>query len=79
MYSAGWSGVLSTAGGLVFVGDNEGNLMAFDATSGENLWHFQTGSPIFAAPMSYLLDGEQYIVIPSGSALFAFGLPEPGR
>jgi alcohol dehydrogenase (cytochrome c) len=76
MYSAGWGGVLSTAGGLVFTGDNEGNFMGFDAATGENLWHFQTGSPIFAAPMSYELDGEQYVVIPAGSALLAFGLSE---
>jgi alcohol dehydrogenase (cytochrome c) len=76
LYSAGWSGVLSTAGGLVFVGDNEGNLLAFDAATGRNLWHFQMGSPVFAAPMSYALDGKQYIVIPAGSALFAFGLPD---
>ena len=79
MYSAGWGGVLSTAGGLLFLGDNEGNLMAFDAARGENLWHFQTGSPIFAAPMSYWLDGKQYVVIPAGSALFAFGLPDEKR
>jgi len=76
MYSAGWGGVLTTAGGLVFTGDNEGNFMAFDAATGKNLWHFQTGSPIFAAPMSYELDGKQYIVIPAGSVLFAFGLPD---
>lgn len=79
LYSAGWSGVLSTAGGLVFVGDNEGNLLAFDAATGKNLWHFQMGSPVFAAPMSYSLEGKQYIVIPAGSALFAFGLPDTRR
>ena len=45
-------------------------------TPGKNLWHFQMGSPVFAAPVSYLLDGRQYVVIPSGSALFAFALPE---
>jgi alcohol dehydrogenase (cytochrome c) len=74
MYSAGWGGVLSTAGELVFTGDNEGNFMAFHARTGKNLWHFQMGSPVFAAPVSYSLDGRQYIVIPSGSALFAFAL-----
>jgi alcohol dehydrogenase (cytochrome c) len=74
LYSAGWSGILSTAGGLVFVGDNEGNLLALNASNGKELWHFQMGSPVFASPMSYSLDGKQYIVIPAGSALFAFGL-----
>jgi alcohol dehydrogenase (cytochrome c) len=74
MYSAGWGGVLSTAGDLVFTGDNEGNLMAFDASTGKNLWHFQMGSPVFAAPISYSLNGKQYVVIPAGSALFAFAL-----
>jgi alcohol dehydrogenase (cytochrome c) len=75
MYSAGWGGVLSTAGRLVFTGDNEGNLMAFDAATGKHLWHFQLGSPVFAAPISYSLNGKQYVVIPAGSALFAFALP----
>jgi alcohol dehydrogenase (cytochrome c) len=59
----------------VFTGDNEGNLMAFDAFTGKNLWHFQMGSPVFAAPISYSLNGKQYVVIPAGSALFAFALP----
>ncbi len=75
LHSAGWGGVLSTAGGLVFLGDNEGNFMAFDASTGKNLWHFQLGSPVFAAPMSYWIDGKQHIAIPAGSALFDFTLP----
>ncbi len=79
MYSAGWGGMLSTAGGLVFFGDNEGNFLALNAATGEHLWHFQMGSPVFAAPMSYALDGRQYVVIPAGSALFAFALPGGGR
>jgi alcohol dehydrogenase (cytochrome c) len=79
LYSAGWSGILSTAGGLVFAGDNEGNFFALDAATGKNLWRFQMGSPVFAAPMSYMLDGRQYVVIPAGSALFAFALPNANR
>ena len=50
--------------------------MAFDAKTGKHLWHLQTGSPIRAAPMTYALDGKQYVVIPSGSALFALALPD---
>lgn len=50
--------------------------MAFDATTGENLWHYQTGSRIWGpAPMTYMLDGQQYVLIPSGTTLVAFALP----
>jgi alcohol dehydrogenase (cytochrome c) len=70
------AGVLSTAAGLVFAGDNEGNFMAFDSRTGKPLWHYPTGSPIWgAAPMTYLLDGRQQVLIPSGTTLTAFGLP----
>jgi alcohol dehydrogenase (cytochrome c) len=74
-YSAPWGGALSTAGGIVFAGDTDGNFIAVDARTGKDRWHFQTGSPIFASPMTYAFDGRQYIVIPSGTALFAFALP----
>jgi alcohol dehydrogenase (cytochrome c) len=71
-----FAGVLSTASGVVFAGDNEGNFMAFDSRSGKNLWHYPTGSSIWGgAPMTYLLDGRQHVVIPSGSTLTAFALP----
>jgi glucose dehydrogenase len=67
--------VLSTAGGLVFSADAEGNFIAFDARSGKPLWHFQTGSGAIAAPMSYAVDGKQYIAIATGSSLYTFTLP----
>jgi alcohol dehydrogenase (cytochrome c) len=71
-----FSGVLSTAAGIVFAGDNEGNFMAFDSHTGKNLWHYQTGSSIWGgSPMTYLLDGRQYVLIPSGSSIMAFALP----
>lgn len=73
--SPSWSGVLSTAGGLVFSGDAEGNFAALDAASGKVLWHFQTGASAYASPMSFALDGKQYVAIAMGSALLAFGLP----
>jgi len=73
--SPSWSGVLSTAGGLVFTGDAEGNFMALDAASGKILWHFQCGASVYAGPMTYSIDGKQYVAVAAGTALFAFGLP----
>ncbi len=74
-HTASMAGILSTATDLVFGGDMDGNVMAFDARSGKNLWHFQTGAPIYAAPVTYLLDGRQYVLLPAGTTLFAFALP----
>ncbi len=59
-------GVLATAGGLVFAGDPEGNFRAYDAATGDVLWSFQTGSGMRGAPISYRLEGKQYIAILSG-------------
>src|SRR3989454_8213040 len=70
-----WSGVLSTAGGIVFTGDAEGNFIALDAASGKALWHFQCGASIYSSPMTYAIDGKQYVAVAAGSSLFAFGLP----
>lgn len=58
--------MLVTAGGLVFTGDAEGNFRALDADNGKVLWSYQTGSGIRAAPISFRLDGKQYIAIASG-------------
>jgi alcohol dehydrogenase (cytochrome c) len=71
-----WAGALSTAGGLVFAGDMEGYVIAFDAQTGKDLWHFETGSPITASPMTYAVDGRQYVAIASGGVLLSFELPE---
>jgi alcohol dehydrogenase (cytochrome c) len=70
-----WAGVLSTASGLVFAGSS-GNFMAFDAKSGKNLWHYQTGSALYAGATTYMLDGRQYVLMPSGTTVTAFALPE---
>jgi alcohol dehydrogenase (cytochrome c) len=70
-----WSGVLSTAGGLVFSGDAEGNFIAFDAASVKPLWHFQMGGAVYAPPMAFAVDGKEYVAIAAGSAVYAFGLP----
>jgi alcohol dehydrogenase (cytochrome c) len=70
------AGVMSTAAGLVFAGDNEGNFMAFESRTGKNLWRYSTGTPIWgAAAITYLLDGRQFVLIPSGTTLLAFALP----
>ena len=62
---------------LVFAGDHEGNFMAFDAKDGRNLWHYQTGSRIWgAAAMTFMLDQRQLVLIPSGTTLTAFALPD---
>ena len=70
-----FSGVLSTAGGLVFSGDAEGNFIAFDAALGKPVWQFHMGGGVFAPPMAFAVDGKEYVVIAAGSALYAFGLP----
>jgi alcohol dehydrogenase (cytochrome c) len=74
MHSAPWSGVLATAGGLVFSGSDEGNFFALDAKTGKPLWEFQTGGRIAANPISYAVDGKQYIAIASNRVLYVFGL-----
>jgi alcohol dehydrogenase (cytochrome c) len=67
--------VLSTAGGLLFTGDAEGNFIALDAVTGKSLWHFQMGGAVYASPMAFAVDGKQYVAITAGSSLYAFGLP----
>jgi alcohol dehydrogenase (cytochrome c) len=74
--SQSWAGVLSTASGVVFAGAS-GNVMAFDANSGKNLWHYQTGAALYAGPITYMVDNRQYVLMPSGTTLTAFALPEP--
>jgi alcohol dehydrogenase (cytochrome c) len=71
-----WAGVLSTAGGVIFSGDNEGFVFAADAKTGEVLWRYQLGSALYAAPVTYMLDGRQYVAIASGSTLHTFALPQ---
>ena len=67
---------MSTAGGRVFAGTMEGDFFAADARTGEVLWRFQTGGPIYANPITYLSEGRQFVTIAAGSALFNFALPK---
>ena len=63
-----WSGVLSTASGLVFVGTQTGQFKAYDAANGKEVWSFQTGSGITGLPIAWERNGRQYITVTSGAA-----------
>lgn len=69
------AGMLATAGGLVFSGDRQGYLIALDAQTGKVLWKFQTGGSVSAPPISFALNGKQYIAVAAGGAMLAFALP----
>ncbi|MDQ2777755.1 MAG: acido-empty-quinoprotein group A [Acidobacteriota bacterium] len=69
------SGLLSTAGKLLFSGDPSGNLIAWDPASGRILWHFHLQAPVSNGPMTYTRDGRQYLVVGAGDTLYAFALP----
>jgi PQQ-dependent dehydrogenase (methanol/ethanol family) len=82
-----WSGALATASGLVFVGDNDGWLRAYDARTGRTLWEFFCGAGVNAPPISFELNGEQFIAVVAagsrysehhGSALLIFGVGSNG-
>lgn len=75
-FSGAWAGVFSTAGGLVLVGDGQGNFIALDADTGRDLWHMPLGAPVRSAAISYAVNGRQFITIPAGGAFFTFALPE---
>jgi alcohol dehydrogenase (cytochrome c) len=70
------NGVLATAGGVLFAATREGNLVALDAATGRHLWRFQTGASMAASPMSYAVEGRQYVAISAGNVLYSFALPE---
>jgi alcohol dehydrogenase (cytochrome c) len=70
-----WGGTMTTAGGLVFFGNDAEAFEAVDAQSGKSLWHFVTGQGMHASPMSYAVDNKQYVAIASGSDVFTFALP----
>ena len=70
------AGLLTTASGLVFFGENAGAFMAADAATGTPLWQFPTNQVWKASPISYVFDNKQYIAIAVGTSIMAFGLPE---
>jgi alcohol dehydrogenase (cytochrome c) len=70
-----WGGTLTTATGLLFFGDDAGSLEAVDAANGHLLWHFNMGQTFRASPMTYAVDGEQYVAVAAGSDIVSFALP----
>jgi outer membrane protein assembly factor BamB len=73
----GGAGILTTAGKLLFTGDPAGNLIAYDPATGAILWHFRAGSNVSNGPMTYMLDGRQYLIAGAGDTLFAFAILKP--
>jgi len=68
-------GTMTTGGGVLFFGDDAGSFEAADAQTGKALWHFNTGQDMSASPMTYAVDGKQYVAIAAGSDVFSFALP----
>ena len=73
------SGVLSTAGDLVFGGGMDGDFVALDANTGALLWSVNLGGPNASGPISYAVNGKQYIIGTGEGAMFAFALPSKLR
>ena len=61
-------GVLATKGGVVFMGEGNGDFSAFEATTGKKLWSFYCGAGVNAPPISYAIDGKQYIAVAAGGS-----------
>ena len=70
-----WGGTLTTAGDLVFFGNDTGGFEAVGARTGRALWQFNTGQSMHASPLSYAVDGAQYVAIAAGSDVISFALP----
>ncbi|MGD0956389.1 MAG: PQQ-binding-like beta-propeller repeat protein [Candidatus Acidiferrales bacterium] len=71
----GWPSVLTTAGHLLFTADDSGKIPALDPATGETLWHAYGGRISTCAPMTYELDGRQYVITPLDSVVYAWALP----
>jgi len=74
-----WAGTVSTAGGVLFFGDDDGQLVAVESKTGRHLWHFQMGQMLTASPITWELDGRQYVTIAAQTDVFTFGLHEAQR
>jgi alcohol dehydrogenase (cytochrome c) len=76
---ANYSGVLATAGGLVFYGETGGRFAAVDAKTGNTLWTFKANEPWKASSMTYVTGGRQYVAVASGNSILSFALAEPAN
>ena len=75
LLSPSTAGMLTTASGLLFSGDSDGNLLALDSRSGKLLWRYQMGAPLYGtSPTTYMIDGRQHLLVPSGTTLTAWAL-----
>jgi alcohol dehydrogenase (cytochrome c) len=70
------AGILTTASDLLFTGGREGYFFAMDARTGNLLWKASVGGAVSAAPMTFQVDGKQYVAIAAGHAMFVYGLRE---
>lgn len=68
-------GILTTGGGLVFSGSGDGYIFALDQDTGESLWYLSVGRAVHAAPITYSVDGRQYMSVAASGSLFTFALP----
>ncbi len=75
MQTIGASGSLATAGNLVFQGLDDGGFHAFDAATGEQLFHYQAPRPIRSSPLTYEVNGKQYLSVIATDAILTFALP----
>jgi PQQ-dependent dehydrogenase (methanol/ethanol family) len=73
------NGLMATAGHVVFASIRDGNMAALDGKTGRALWHFQTGAATAASPMSYAVDGRQFVALCAGNFVYGFALPEAPR
>ena len=70
------AGILTTAGRLLFSADNSNNVLALDPATGKTIWHVNMGGKLQASPMTYQIDGRQFVVVPVHNVLYAFALPQ---
>jgi alcohol dehydrogenase (cytochrome c) len=70
------AGILTTASDVLFSGGREGYFYALDARTGELLWRANVGGAVAAGPMSYAINGRQYVAISAGNSLFVYALKE---
>ncbi len=76
LLDGGNTGTLATAGGIVFLGENGGTFTALNSRTGVPVWHFETGQPWRASPMTYMVGGTQYVVLAGQGGIMTFALPQ---